>query len=273
MKKFWIMVLALATLQMTAQAQTQQKKSFEKQWICVGVKGGMSVQRMLYWHNTALGRLPQDTMFFPTGGIFVDIPLSKVLSVAPEVTYVQRGTGLKYTHIGSGSEVHYTLNVHYADLRLPLEIRWPIQPWLQPYFVVGAEAGMRIGGKIAMTRTAPIAMNDTIDVGNANMALLHAGAFAGVGIRSKMEIGRRYLLLKLSASYHQGLVDTYSQMEKQGTSTADNVNAYYVTGARLPQGLELTLGVALSLQSLERDACATFSRDRNHRRHRGSFGY
>lgn len=271
MKKFCIFLLMLAMFQVETQAQARQnkKKQYEKQWICVGVKGGVNISQMMYWRNPALNQLPEDTMFFPTGGVFADIPLNNYFSVAPEVMYVRRGTGLKYKHLPTGCNVHYTMKVHYVDLRIPVEFRWPITPWIQPYLTVGAEGGVRLGGKILMQRSAPYLLNDSIGVGSANMALFYGGVYTGLGIRSKVEIGGRDLLLKLAATYHQGLTNTYSAMEKQGTATASNVNVYNVTGSRLPQGLELTLGVAVSLKSLGKDACATFSHDRNRRRGHG----
>lgn len=265
--------MALVAFGLTVQAQPCGKKT-ENQWICVGVKGGINQPRMLYWHNEALGQLPQDTLFGPTVGLFADLPLGNVFALAPEVMLVQRGTGLKYQH-QSGSQVHYTLDARFADLRLPMEIRWPIVSAFQPYVVFGAEVGLRLGGKVVMTRTEPIPLNDTIAVGKANLGLVHAGAFAGVGIRSRIELYHRDLLLKLCASYHQGFVDTYSPMEKKGEAEAVNVNAYHAVGNRLSQGLELTLGVAISLKSRGDDACAAFSSDRYRRRGNGRkpFGY
>jgi hypothetical protein len=275
MRKIWIILLTLAVFHVEAQAQTRRnnRKEYEKQWICVGIKGGVGVSRMLYWHNEALRRLPQDMILHPTAGVFADIPLGKYLSIAPEAMYVIRGTSMSYQHY-SGADVNYNMDLRYVDLRLPVELRWPIRPWLQPYVTLGGEVGVCLGDSIHMDRTATAtngngALDLTFAVSRANMALIHGGAFAGLGIRCKIEIGGRDLLLKLAASYHQGLVDTYSAMEKKNLSTAANVNAYQVTGSRLPQGLELTLGVAVSLKSLGKDACATFSHDRNRRRGHG----
>ena len=167
------------------------------------------------------------------------------------------------------------MSVHYVDFRLPLEVRLPIKPYFQPYLTVGGEAGMRLGGQIHIDRTAPIELNQTIDVGDANMNMIHAGAFAGLGIRSRIGIGSRHILLKLGATVHQGLLDNYGAAEKEGSVPAVNVNAYQVTGWRLPQGLEVTLGVAIPLEKHLEDACATFAKDRYHRRgNRGHlFGY
>ncbi|MBQ6772087.1 MAG: PorT family protein [Bacteroidales bacterium] len=280
MKRTWILLLVLATMSVETQAQSSRnsRKQFENQWISMGVKGGVTVSQMLYWHNEALARLPQDTVLSPVFGVFADIPLGSALSVAPEVMFVKHGIGMSYSHY-SGVHVDYTMRLKHLDLRVPLELRWPVAPWLQPYLAVGLEGGICLGDSIRMLRTPPsaysdIALNSTIAVGEANMSLLHAGAFVGLGLRSKVEVGGRDVLLKLSASYHQGLTDTYSAKERQGSSNAVNVNAYQITGSRLPQGLELTLGIGLSLKSHDMDACATFARDRIRHRSRGHwFGF
>ena len=134
---------------------------------------------------------------------------------------------------------------------------------------------MRLGGQIHIDRTTPIQLDQTIDVGDANMNLIHAGAFAGLGIRSRIGLGSRHILLKLGASMHQGLLDNYGMAEKEGSASAINVNAYQVTGWRLPQGLEVTLGVAIPLEKHLEDACAAFANDRYRRKgNRGHlFGY
>ena len=135
--------------------------------------------------------------------------------------------------------------------------------------------GMRLFGQIQMQRTAPVELNDTINVGKANMGLIHAGVFAGLGIRSKFNIGSMSMIVKLNASYHQGVVDTYSQKEKNGSAQSINVNAYQITGSRLPRGIEATLGIAIPLEKPQEDACSTFSKDRYRRRGNRShlFGY
>ena len=269
MKKVFVLVLLCAMLPWGLQAQVRKNKQ-EISSFAVGIKGGVNLPRMLYWGNDALSQLHQEISFRPVAGVFVEIPMGKTVMLAPEAMYVQRGTEMKYQHY-SGSDVHYTLQVSYADLRLPVEIRWPLRPYLQPYLTLGAEFGMRLGGSIEMERTAPIFLKDSIPVGDANMALLHSGAFGGIGIRSRIDLGSMDLVIKLSATYHQGLLDTYSTMEKEGTVTAGNVNAYQITGQRLPQGIEVNLGLAIPLNfDAKKDACSAFSHDRY--RHRSGHG-
>ena len=274
MKKYLIFILLCVVFCGASYAQMGSNSQPMEKSVSIGLKGGVNMPRMYYFNNEALQQLSQGYAFTPMGGLFVDIPMGNVLALSPEVVYLQRGTDISYEHF-SGAQVHYSMSVHFVDFRLPLEIRLPIKPYFQPYLSVGAEAGMRLGGQIHIDRTAPIELDQTIDVGDANMNLIHAGAFAGLGIRSRIGLGSRHVLLKLSASAHQGLLDNYGTAEKEGAVPAVNVNAYQVTGWRLPQGLEVTFGVAIPLEKHLEDACATFAKDR-YRRHgnRGHlFGY
>lgn len=273
MKKLCLIIGLLFSLSIVSQAQTS-RNSQKKEPLAVGIKGGLNMPRMFFMGNASLSQLKQKMNLTPTGGLFVEIPVGSVLMIAPEVMYVQRGTDIEYEHF-SGTKVHYAMNVSYVDLRLPFELRWAIKPFVQPYLVLGAEGGMRMFGQIHIQRTAPVEMNKTIDVGDANMNLVYAGVFAGLGIRSRFDIGSLGMIVKLSASYHQGFLDTYSVKEKEGVAQPVNVNAYQITGSRLPRGIEVTLGVAIPLESKPDDACASFSKDRRWVKHskRGYFGY
>ena len=253
-------------------AQMSSSQPFDKT-ISLGLKGGINMPRMWYFNNADLSQVPQKDTLTIMGGIFADIPLSEGVSFAPEVVYVQRGTDMRYEH-RTGAQVHYSIKVAYADLRLPVEFYWPIKPYFQPYLVAGAEAGFRLFGEIHMDRTVPIALDETLPADSSNMFLVHAGAFAGAGVRSRINMGAMEVMLKLSATFHQGFVDSYSPYEKNGTAQAQNVNAYQISGMRWPQGLEVCLGIAIPLKPILKDACASFSNDRRHHGNRGHlFGY
>ena len=265
MKRYLIIILLSLGIVGASFAQMGNNSQPEEKSVSIGLKGGVNMPRMYYFNNEALSQLPQKDTITLMGGLFVDIPMGSMLAMSPEVMYLKRGTNISYEHF-SGVQVHYSMAVHYVDFRLPFELRLPIKPYFQPYLMAGAEVGMRLGGQIHINRTAPVELNETIDVGNANMNVIHAGAFAGLGIRSRVSLGSRHILLKISASAHQGLIDSYGAAEKEGSVPAVNVNAYQVTGWRLPQGLEVTFGVAIPWEKHLEDACATFAKDR-YRRH------
>lgn len=274
MKKYLIVILVFMGFSLASVAQMSQNKPMDKT-VSLGIKGGVNLPRMLYFKNPALMQLPQSFFFTPTGGLFLDIPITSAFSLSPELVYVRRGTDMKYVHIPSSAQVHYSIATSYVDLRLPLEVGWPLRPYFEPFVTVGVEAGMCLFGQIHIDRTAPIALDETMAADSANMSMIHAGAFAGVGVRSKIAIGVQDILLKFNVSVHQGFLDSYSPFEKEGTAQAVNVNAYQITGWRLPQGLEVSLGIAIPLKRRLEDACAAFSKDRyrRHSNHGHLFGY
>lgn len=273
MKKSILIIGLLLGINAVSMAQMSRYNN-RKEPVSIGIKGGVNMPQMSYLGNKPLSRLDQNWYFTPMGGLFVEIPVGSALIIAPEAVYVQRGTDIEYEHI-SGTMVHYTMNVSYADLRLPFELRLPLSRYFQPYLVAGAEGGMRLFGKIHMIRTVHVEMDESIDVGDANMGLIHAGVFGGLGFRSRFNLGAMGMVVKLSASYHHGLLDTYSKMEKEGTADPVNINAYHITGSRLPRGIEAALSIAIPLEKRADDACASFSKDRRwfKRSGRGYFGY
>lgn len=259
MKKAIIILMTVFCLGTLGQAQT--KSNSLDNTVSIGVKGGLNVPRMLYT-DANLAVLPQDFTIKPIGGLYVDIPMGEFMMLSPEVMFVQRGMTTSYEH-QSGSQVNYHIASQYVDLRLPLAFRLRVVDAFQPYAVAGLEAGYLLGGEIHLDRTAPIALDETIAIGSANMASLHGGVFAGLGIRSEIDFGSFGIALKLEASYHQGLIDSYSTMEHNETATPLNVNAYNIAGLRMPRGLEFCIGIGLPLKfNNQKDACWTFSRNK-----------
>ena len=114
MKKHIIILLALLGFGVALQAQMHFGNVVQKEAVAIGLKGGINLPRMLYFQNEPLSRLSQDWTITPMGGLFVEIPMNSSLIIAPEAVYVQRGTDINYEHF-SGSKVHYTMNVSYAD--------------------------------------------------------------------------------------------------------------------------------------------------------------
>ena len=254
MRKFlFILCLVAASIWALGQQRTSNQVS-------LGIKGGVNFAGMTYtdWH---LSELPQQMPIRPVGGIFVDIPLSKHIGLAPEVMYVERGMKTAYFHY-SNYEVQYEIHSRYVDLRLPFLAGINITSWMQPYLVAGLDVGWLLGGNIHLRQLGFPDPDTTIMIGKANMRSLYFGAFGGLGIRFFREINGQKTQLKIDATYNFDFVDTFTDMEHSDEAQPINVNAYNITGKRFPKGIEITVGITIPLRSGEDDACYSFSKNR-----------
>ncbi len=257
MKRLAIILLC-AIIPMASYSQMMKKTPRAK--AAVGIKGGVNLSWMYYsdWH---LSDLPQTKTVHPVGGIFVDIPLSEFIGIAPELMYYQRGMKTEYTHY-SGFDVTYSIKSRYVDLRLPVTIGVNITQWLQPYAVAGADLGYLLGGETSLRQPGLPRPVVTADLGKANMSPLYLGAFGGLGLRFYHTVNGRRAQLKLEATYNHDFIDSFSKMEHNEEATPLNVNAYNLRGIRLPKGIEISVGVTLPILPDKGDACYTFSRNR-----------
>lgn len=267
MKRYFVIIAMAFLLPNLCISQTGNRKT---ESVSIGIKGGVALPGMDY-SDKHLSGLEQDAFVSPIGGIFVNIPLSKVFSIAPEIMFVNRGVKVNYSHF-SGAAVHYSIASKYIDLRIPVSARWKVEDLFQPYVFVGVETGYLLGGQIHIDRDVPVAIDQTIDIGKANMATYHAGAYGGLGVRSDIDCGSTTLTLRLEASYHYGFVDSYSEMEHSETAESVNINAYNITGKRKPKGWEICLGVSMPLRfNGSKDACSTFKNKYRPKHYDGTF--
>ena len=234
-----------------------QKPSVKK--IALGVKGGINLAGMFYT-DSHLSVLPQEMCLKPVGGVFVDLPLTNSISVVPEVVYIERGMATHYTHY-SGCKVDYSIHSRYVDLRLPVLVGVSLTSWFQPYLVAGGDAGYLLGGSISLQQPGLPNPNVTTDLGKANMSPLYLGAFGGLGLRFFIPMNGRRAQLRVESTYNFDFMDTFSAMEHKDAADPLNVNAYNITGMRLPKGIEVTMGLAVSLIQ-EKDACYSFSKNK-----------
>lgn len=247
MKKILIAIL-LIIISLGVKAQKTKLNHTDETFI--GVKGGINLAWMRFTDKN-LSSLQQNPSLRLLGGLFLDIPLTHHLGIAPEVAYVQRGMSTDYTKY-YGLDEHYEIKSNYMDLRLPLLYRFDIgKEWLRPYLVAGIDVGYLLGGEITLGET-------TIEIGQANMSNLYLGAFAGAGCSVYTKIGGRNMQFRLDAVYNHGFMDSFSQMETDEQSTPSNINAYNHSGKRFPKGVEISLGISISLKRAPKDACMGF---------------
>lgn len=257
MKRTIRLLCLLLFLQFTASAQSYRRSA--PPHISIGLKGGVNLASMAFT-DIHLSGLPQNKVLRPVGGVFVDLPLSTCISIVPELVYIERGMATHYTHY-SGCEVDYSIHSRYVALRLPMLVGVNLTSWFQPYLVAGGDVGYLLGGNMRLQQPGLPSPNLTADLGRANMSPLYLGAFGGLGLRFFMPMNGRRAQLKVEATYNLDFMDTFSAMEHSESANPLNVNAYNVTGKRLPKGIEVTMGLAISLIQ-EKDACYSFSKNK-----------
>lgn len=224
----------------------------------IGFKAGVNLSDMLYT-DKHLSVLPQQTVISPAGGLYLDIPLTHQLSIAPEVVYVERGMKTSYTH-SSGCDVTYSIHSRYVDLRVPLNYGFQIASWFRPYLTAGIDGGYLLGGTIQLQQPGLPCPEATIMIGKANMRPYYMGVFGGVGAIFQLWFGRQMTHWTINAAYYVDLVDSFTKMEHTDASEPVNVNAYNTTGKRLPKGIECTIGFAIPITPDNEDACTNWER-------------
>lgn len=252
MKHWLICLLLLLSCAMTLKAQDHFYPSRPKddaaryEGPVYGIKGGINFPR-LYYTSQALKDLPHVMMLTPSGGFFLELPLSRIITIAPELCYQQRGgaTTLKF----NGSDVDYSLKAHYFTVRVPFYCYAPISDRFKPYLLLGPEMGAPAFGKIT-------GYGQEVKINSSNINRLYLGAVGGAGFRVNMPLSRITLVLKLETAINWGLLDTYSPAEQAGTATPVNIQAYTIDGHRWSRGLECHLGLGFFFNKY--NACGSF---------------
>ena len=224
----------------------------------LGFRAGVNLPGMVYT-DKHLSVLSQQTVIRPVGGLYLDIPLTRHLSIAPEAMYVERGIKTSYTHC-SGFDVTYSIHSRYVDLRVPLNYGFQITPWFRPYLTAGIDGGYLLGGTIQLQQPGLPCPEATIKIGKANMRPLYGGIYGGLGTVFQFWLGRQLTRWTISATYNLDLVDTFSKMEHSDAANPMNVSAYNIIGQRLPKGIEITMGFAIPIAPDNDDACTNWER-------------
>ena len=225
----------------------------------IGFRAGVNLPGMVYT-DKHLSVLPQQTVIRPVGGLYLDIPLTRHLSIAPEIMYVERGVKTSYSH-SSGYDITYSIHSRYVDLRFPLNYGFQVTPWFRPHLTAGIDGGYLLGGTIQLHQPGLPCPEATITIGKANMRPWYAGVYGGVGAVFQFWLGQQLTHWTLNATYNFDLIDTFTEMEHTDAAEPVNVSAYNITGKRFLKGIEITAGFAIPIAPDKNDACYNWERN------------
>lgn len=270
-KSILFLFCILACGQLFAQRSTTRGNRFaitNSKAVIIGLKGGVDMADMSYTLS-ALKSLNKDMYLRPAGGVFVEFPVTRSFAIGADIMY--QGRGVKLNYFNGGDErypVNYQISSNYVDLRIPFTYRFLTDKMINPYVFLAPDFSMLTGGTISLDQKSNLSgeedMNQTIDIGDANMRPYSISAIAGVGARMNLNFSEFAIVVKLDVAYNLGLVNTYSDKEMNHgfgnqpyNENIVNINAYTEIGERFNRGLEVMLSVGLPLKFM-RDACSGF---------------
>ncbi|MBQ6083428.1 MAG: PorT family protein [Bacteroidales bacterium] len=223
--------------------------------VSMGVKFGVNDATMVYT-DKQLKDLNSTYSIKPSFGLYLEIPVTRWLSVSPELMYIGRGGMVSY-ETNNTNNVDYKINSRCVDFRVPIDLYMIMSRSFKPYVFVAPDFGYVLGGEISMKQDGVTAVSQEIEIGSANMKEYNVSVLFGLGFRFDVYMPQTALYVKLEAGYNYGLTDTFSKMEKDESSVAENVNAYNISGDRFNRGLEVMISIGMPFYR-NTGTCSTF---------------
>ena len=124
------------------------------------------------------------------GGVFVNIPFSKLISIQPELLYTQRGSRLDATVSGPGYlNARYSTRLHYLDIPLALRLNFG-----GVYLEGGPQIGLLLLSREKFEGTSADKTEYNASYGDTSFKTGEFSYFGGIGYQwqSGLGIGARY---------------------------------------------------------------------------------
>lgn len=178
-------LLTLFSLILTINAAAQERH--------YGIKGGAGA----YEISSEIGDMSatSDPKIGFEAGIFGDFPINEILSIQPEVVFVQKGGENEDSNDFSGTP---SVTLNYVDVPLLLKINAPLDGNIKPYIFGGPYAGYLVEASSNME-------GNNVDL-TEYLAEFHYGVKMGLGVN----IGP----VVIDARYDLGLADLYAENEE-----------------------------------------------------------
>lgn len=251
----------------------------------VGIVGGINATR---WFMSGVTNMEQPLFLFDNdsvfkslrnhalAGIVVERRLGDYNSVGIEAMYAHRWTKMAYEYEVGGDDMGglmdpTDLTYRHQDSALYREItiQVPLTQYilgpdhkLRPFLFVAPRVSLPldrhiIGRKQALT-PAGSPIGSTINAADS-LANLTVGAVAGVGLRYRIDVGSYYLLLKIDASCHFGLLNAHFAATPNSTDAgrADTDDSQTI-GPRRIGNATAKLTLLFPLRKRNSDACRSW---------------
>ena len=127
-------------------------------------------------------------------GAFLELPVGDVLSIQPEILYLQKG----FHESEQGVDVTFALD--YVEIPVLLRINVPVEGTVAPYFLVGPALGFKAGCEVT-GEEGGVEVKVDCDEAEAEIKSLDFGGVVGGGISFEAGPGN----IHVGARYNYGL--------------------------------------------------------------------
>ncbi len=236
-KKLSIITILMVVASVSAQSITPPKH-------IVGFRGGLRWNDMRlnydgyedYNHNYVYGY---------SAGIYSRHQLSGNWSLRTDIIYTKRGINLKW------SDIRYTIDAQYIDIRLPLQYNLhPISWKASPYLYIGPSLDVAYSGKI--TYKSSLTPKTSVALNKNNFNTYDIGILGGIGIDIPIQIGTLLACqLSFEVGVDIGLINTFSDDELEGDAPVANPEFANIMNyeSRKNWGLETAVGISIPILS------------------------
>lgn len=203
----------------------------------IGLVGGVTTTHWFHFGGTET-QYRQPFNFGPTAGLSVERMFNSSTSIAIEGMFTMRNTQLDYevlnfpVAIDENKDYYRQFNADYNEVNVQVPLTYYFgQGNIRPYVFIAPRFTLPISGKTTWQETEIIGYGsddqhysetnqefDTVDMTGQNMRRWNVGLVAGAGVRFKVNIGNYYLLLKLDASAHAAVINSFTKDEINGNS-------------------------------------------------------
>lgn len=272
---FFNVTAANAQFNKPIQSSYSRKQSTDANWN-IGLTGGLSLTQWLHFGGTHTQyKQPIDKSIGYSGGLAIEKKLDEKKSITVEAIYAMRNLELTYDlnlpgAIDQWNDITKTLDASYTEVIVQTPYTHylgnPSNSAVTPYVFAAPRVSIPLNGKTLWTKenhTTGTVENDTVDFNSSNYAPFNIGVVAGAGLLFRLNTNSYYFLIKMDASYHAGLVNTFSRAEREGTITDDNViGAGYIDpallGRRFAGDANLKLTLLFPLKKQLKGACISW---------------
>lgn len=283
MKKLSL-ILLLSLLLIGNAAKAQFKKPLQSRFKAlneakynIGLTGGLTSTYWVHFGGTGT-KYHEPFNFTPIGGLVVERMLSKDASIGVEGLFAMRKVHLDYNVLNFPVAINvnkdfyrqYDADYMEVDVQVPLTYYFG-EGNIRPYVFVAPRFSLPLSGNLKWQKMEILeygtenehydestATVDTTKMSAQNMRTANIGLVLGAGVRFKVKIGNYYLLMKLDASAHSTLINSFTKDENNGDSEVVIGASYidpYLLQKRFNTDASVKFTLLLPLKKPLKDAC------------------